>query len=247
MFKNRLILTLLIAVGGVFLLIVSLRQELEKNFDIPDWFINLLMALGLILVILEVVNIVNELIIDNKLKSETFNTRNVTEEEIDWMLDYAKGILPTLVPSKEKALNWHRRFPKAYYIVTRSVMYRRKHTIHIVEAFVITPITNEAKIQLENNRLIGGNLKESDILNTGNSTNFYIGSIVSEGYRNKAETLISISGYINAKISNSSSPVTFFTNPATKDGLRIAKKYGFEPVDPSATFGQSIYKKEFNV
>src|SRR5690554_3216745 len=102
--REKFLVGSLISYGGILLAVVSVRQEFEKYVDIPNWLAIVLISVGIFCVVLAALIPLFSFIKDYLSKEVWFHCRNITEDEIDWMLKFVSKIIPDLAPTREKAI-----------------------------------------------------------------------------------------------------------------------------------------------
>lgn len=129
---------------------------------------------------------------------------------------------------------WYSKNPNVLYAIYSLRHFGFVTKSKLVGCFSVFPVTKDAKELLERNELKGTELRATQITRPEcGAAALYIGAIGASGFRAKQETLAALLGYVHSRTNKRTHVV--FTRPITKDGMRLAKKHGFEPVLKSAS------------
>ena len=163
------------------------------------------------------------------------------------LLGFAKKFLGQ-VPTLKQVKELHNINPNAIWVVERvkENASSRITSTKTLGFFTILPLTEKAVRLVDDERLDALHFTAEHIATPKHKqAAFYIGSIAAKGFRAKAEIL----GYVRGRVEEESKDGSgiVFTRPISKDGLRLAKKYGFQPVGDNVGANElgRIYKRVF--
>lgn len=116
-----------------------------------------------------------------------------------------------------------------FKVLEKVVKYSRKRRSELVGFCTIVPMKSEAEPLLATEQLNGLRMSAEHIAAPRKQVRvLYIGSIGAQGAKPRAAVLNYVLGVMDDAAKHGVRRV--YTRPVTKDGLRVATKYGFEPV-----------------
>ena len=160
-----------------------------------------------------------------------FDVVRVGWNQIDDFYSLCKELLGEDIAEIERVRQWHRKNPDTLYTIHARKHWGLIHTNKMVGLFTVFPVTSEAKQLLQRNRLKGTEFNANHITTLDRAAAIYIGAIGARGFRARQQTLMALLGYVNSLADRNIDLV--FTHPITRDGARLAKQRGFEPVSKS--------------
>jgi hypothetical protein len=136
--------------------------------------------------------------------------------------------------------NWYERFrknPSTTFLVERLERTPDVERRELRGVFTVIPVTLEAMGLLAKNELNAVAFSPQHIVSTRKDASaIYVSVILGKDDVGKALAIRSLTDKLNAP---SARRLPVFTRPTTKDGLRLAKKFGFQPV--AAMFSDASY------
>lgn len=179
----------------------------------------------------------------------SFHIHRMKPSQMDFSIKISNKLFP-VIPTKREL--------KCIYKVNNAVCKLQYRIIKFLGLDVakytgicsIVPMTDKAKALLEAENLNGLTFTPEHISKPRQEhTCLYIGSVGAIGARAKKHILIFLEGVIDSEFGKGIDVV--FTRPTTKNGLRIAKRFGFIPVMDDAGEDElnrlyRIYKTEYD-
>lgn len=154
-------------------------------------------------------------------------------EELDGLHSFCMLIVPGGFAALELWRARYEKNPNLFYMVKAFDERRPGEEGELVGSFAVTPVTEEARGLLEQEKLKGVGFTAEHIVAPGEKpAAMYISGIVASGFPAKGITL----GFLNdlLECEAESGNCLFYTRPMSEDGLRLMGSKGFSPVDPSA-------------
>lgn len=173
--------------------------------------------------------------------------RRVKRTELRSLLAFAKKFL-NQGPSLKQVKELYSINPNTIWVaerITENASSRRR-SIKTLGFFTIIPLTDKAVRLVDEERLDALHFTSEHIAGVKDKgAALYIGSIAARGFRAKGEILGYVRGRVEEEVEQGSGVV--YTRPISKDGLRLAKKYGFQPVSDHVDANElgRIYKKTY--
>lgn len=160
--------------------------------------------------------------------------RQVKRNDLNSAYSFCKKIFSGDFSSFNTSKRWFKKNKDMFWIVEQSIQ-RGPATVNEVRGFFsIIPLTYLGKEMLLEGDIDGSNFTKEHICATNESpAALYVGAVGAKGLRAKGVALGAITSEISNNLRNHN--IEVYTTPRTKDGLRIAKKFGFEAVDGSGT------------
>lgn len=241
--KLRLVLEGSATVGVTVLAVVGMKEWIDKLWAAPSSVYKIAVIVGVGLIGLSafmgaLVYILLPIWGRAASASTQYDVVRVHSNQLDEFYALCKEVLGDEIATYDQMVRWYRKNPNVLYAV-----YALRHLGFVTKSkmvgfFSVFPVTKEAKELLQRNRLKGTELSASQITKLENAAAFYVGAIGASGFRAKQQTLAALLGYLLPLVSKKANVV--FTHPVTKDGLRLARQRGFEPVLKSSSQSDDV-------
>ena len=149
------------------------------------------------------------------------------------------------VSSIKTMKRWYDQNPMLFWVIVESKRKPAETRKRLVGYFCIIPIASETERRLRNGQLVGANLDASDIVRPRRSAAaLYLAAVVAKGRKARGAALghlhHHVTSYWDRKV-----PV-IYSRPVTKDGFRVAERYGFTPVDEEARTLGDLFERHTN-
>lgn len=155
--------------------------------------------------------------------------RAARRDEIQDLIPFYERVVGTERPSLNELKELFNANNQVFRFLEKITKQGSKKKQSIIGFCTILPVTPEAELLLANEELHGLKMTKAHILAPNKAAKaIYIGSIGGDRAAAKAAVLNYVLGLIDDCASKGVKHV--YTRPITKDGLRVAKKYGFAPV-----------------
>lgn len=217
---------------SALLLAVSVIKGTYVDPGLPDWlyqgaFILALLLLGLLMACL----LIHALLV--RMGDEVYvNFRCARRSELELLLPLYDELVGGDRPSVNQLKVVHRANENCFIFMERVRVRGVAKNATVIGFCTIVPMNAEASDLLEKNELNGLKFNKDHICSPNKKPKaVYVGSIGAKGAEAKGGVLNYVLGKLDDCADHGIKRV--FTRPVTRDGLRIARKYGFEPVDPS--------------
>lgn len=175
------------------------------------------------------------------LEPPRYQCRLVRSRELVQHHDFWERFFPGDVSSLPQNQAWYRKNDKLFWflfeVTTRGG--KRHPEPKLVGSFSIIPLTKKAAQQVAAEELVGPTLTAEHIAKGKFPSAVYIGGVVAEGFFAKAEILARLSERVE-KLREKG--ITIYTRPVTGTGLRLVKKYDFQPTNAAAAGLKHIYR-----
>lgn len=220
--------TLALSLGCAFATVGAL-EPLEVVSGVPPWAYRALIMAGVAGIGASVFFYIIYYCRNFWLPAVAYDVREAKRRELRKIWEFAAAELPER-PSWNATKRHYARIPNGFHVIERVVEMRYWTHSSIVGFLTIVPVTADGVRELLN----GVEFRESFMAPSFESSiakGLYIGSIAARGARARGEVL----GYLRAtlkQLTTSGLPIVF-TRPITKDGLRLALKNDYAPVDAS--------------
>jgi hypothetical protein len=182
---------------------------------------------------------------ERNVKGVTYRASVAARDELRTLHEFCTLMVPGGFAAFEKWLERYDRNPQIFYAITASVTRPPAADNRIVGAFAVTPLGEEARALLDAERLKGIDLKVEQITPPGEKpAAMYISGIVASGFSARGVTLEFLVSVMRREAARGNR--LFYTRPMSRDGLRVVRDYGFEPIDPAAAGKPDrIYRRGF--
>lgn len=162
------------------------------------------------------------------------NIKKVKRNELRDAYNYCEGIFGGDFSSYNQVKEWFRHSKNIFWIVEKV---KKKSNITVSEIagfFSILPLNNDGYNFVIQGKLDGRHLYTEHLSEDFESAvALYIGVIASKGRKEQGQAIASLMTSISKIQETNACPI--LTRPTTKDGLRLAKRRGFEAIDGSGT------------
>jgi hypothetical protein len=235
---NRTFLAVAAFLFATCLSLVDVQEWVAANFPwlspfLPylKWVAGILLVLLLVLTIIELVSWIFEAaarLLPSTQQNKTI--RNVKFDELPEIVEIAKEhIGPDLSLEVAKQIYNHNKNAIKKVIDTRSC--------EIVGYFCVVPLTVKGEEKVKERDLVDGTDNLSCFAKRFTKrTPVYIGSVAGKGIRGRAATLELLKAFLISKeVSHA------YARPATKHGVRLAKRYKFNAVNPHDKVELGVY------
>jgi hypothetical protein len=178
-----------------------------------------------------------------ELRGHRYVAAPAGREELPALNEFCTRIVPGGFAGLDKWLERYERNPGMFYAVRDEDAAR--DGAGPVGGFVVTPLVAEACELLDRGLLKGIDLKVEQIAPPGETpAAIYLSGIAAEGREGRAATLELMRDVIRRAVAGGTR--LLYARPMRGAGLRLIRKYGFEPIDPAAPGPfDHIYRKEF--
>jgi hypothetical protein len=173
-----------------------------------------------------------------------FKIYKLKPNQIDLIIKLSKQLLPQ-TPSKKSVKQIYKANGQMIRIQFRTIEFLGWKFSKPTGFCSIMPMKDDARALLDREELAGISFTPEHIVKpAGDKSCIYIGSIAAKGLRAKRDIILYIKGVIDTEFE--SGVECIYTRPTSKEGLTLAKRFGFEPVSSDAKFDEleRIYKLE---
>lgn len=198
----------------------------------------LITCIGIILILLIVIHwLFNKVIVIffssiGEYIDPVFRAKPASSNELKKIYDMGSELFDGGVSSIKQMKRWHRVNPTIFWVLRKSDEPRGD----IKGYFCIIPLKVKAAKMLINGDISGKDFTVDHILGpTKTPTYIYIGAIAATGFRAKGAALHKLLFHIEQLKEKGAKHV--LTNPVTRDGSRLVKKFGFECVPADGECG----------
>jgi hypothetical protein len=236
--------------GGALLALVAIKDLLDHFRSLPRYY-QFMAAAGMFIVVVAFAAAAlwfarAFLFASSRYVWTDYSVGSVWPDQLDDFHAFCGSILGDDVASLDRLRLWHQKNPATVSAIYQDHRRGLKHKRRMVGFFSVFPVTKEAKELLSLNQLKGTELIPQQIVSRGHrAAALYIGGVGAKGFRARERTLGALMGHV--AILGQKTPLVF-TRPVTKDGLRIARQQGFEPVmkgaDPSVADGAMVFVRD---
>ncbi|MEY2483041.1 MAG: hypothetical protein QOK24_1569 [Verrucomicrobiota bacterium] len=236
----------LFEVGLGILAVAALHPEIDRLAILPAWFYVGLLIIGLAFLIVGAVLWIRHFIEEHR-QEPRYSTEKLRKGDIPALRKFMVDRLGPDVLSVAETYKLYDRNPNMFFGIyeEKTPLFGFSNTRRLVGHFSLVPITEAARKLLKQNQLKGNQFTTEYITSMRKKpAGFYIGGIISGGTRARGQTMGALLGRIALEAKRKSPH--FYTRPISPDGMRLTKKYGFEPViqglpDPMATVHYKHY------
>lgn len=220
---------LIASLSGVFIAL-SLIRETKLDPGVPDFVFVFLFSAGIILFALLILLWPAYEIFYRATTEVSFAFRIAKRDELQEMLPFYGRVVGGEMPSINSLKDLHRANDHCFIFYEKTTKNDGRITREIVGFCTVVPVNRDAADLLSREELNGLRLNKTHVMKSGKKPfSIYVGSIGADGSKCRAEVLSYALGQLQVHASAGVSKV--YTRPITKAGLRIAKKYGFHPVN----------------
>lgn len=179
-----------------------------------------------------------ELIAGKLEKRTNYEHSQASEDDLKTILEFSREQLGEDIDEDVEKLmyGWYRKNPTMLWIVysvtttikksagqERTVRSRR-----VAGYFNLMPLKKKAARLVGEGKLYGSKIASDDMVTVNTKPSaIYVGGISADSPAAKAHALMAVMGRLGKQMKRG---VEIYTRPVSKDGLRLARKYGFEPV-----------------
>jgi len=158
----------------------------------------------------------------------TYGIAHVERAGLPNIHKFIRTILDDVAPF-EVFQGWYEKNPNIIQAVIKVKSKPFQVQQEIVGFFSVFPITENARLLLNQNELLGASFTADHICKPNETpAAYYIGAMGGVGWRGREATLYQLLGYVAALLRRDGKLV--YTRPMTNDGLRWARNYRFVPV-----------------
>jgi hypothetical protein len=155
--------------------------------------------------------------------------RAAKRDELQDLIPFFDRVVGTPRPSLNELKEIFNANNQVFRFLEKRTKQGRKTKSAIQGFCTLLPVTKEAAVLLARDELNGLRMSRAHIAAPGKAhKTIYIGSIGGDSPKARAAVLNYVLGHIDDCATRGVTCV--YTRPVTKDGLRVAKKYGFKPV-----------------
>lgn len=233
-------------IGGAVLALSAseVRDELEK-VGIPDRVFSASIYVGILIMLAGlIIAFLSCQLPERPIVHYEF--RRMRRKEMKTLVSFSKRFLDQ-VPTVNQVKEIYTINPNTIWVAEREAEYPSGRVkTETVGFFSIIPLTAKAVQLLNADRLDAFHFTQEHISPPKQKpAGYYIGSIAAKGFKAKAEILGYVRGQVEGELRRATGVV--FTRPVTRDGLRLAKNYGFQPVSENVGSNElgRIYQKTY--
>lgn len=236
-------LAVLLATFGSAVLAIAALKELIDHFTTLSWAYKSMLIAGIAALVASFAALGFSLILQAVSSASAVVIRSeytiamISADQLQGYHGFCRSVIGDGVASLDRVRDWYAKNPETLWAVRREQRRGLKQKSEMVGFFSVFPVTQEAKELLAKNLHKGTELVSNHIVSQGHrAAAIYIGAVGAKGFRAKERTLGALMGYL---ISRTRKTPLIFTRPVTKDGLRLTRQQGFEPVLKAAALSQS--------
>lgn len=164
--------------------------------------------------------------------SYDFKVYKLKPNQIDLVLKLSKDLLPR-TPSKKSFKKVYQANGQMIRVQFRIIDFLGWRFVKPTGFCSVMPMNETAKELLEKEELQGISFTPEHIVKPRTESScIYIGAIAAKGFRAKHDLILYLKGIIETEFDHGVDCI--FTRPTTKKGLKLAKRFGFQPVSPDA-------------
>lgn len=245
---SRDLIVWFVTIGGTILGLCGVKDQINSLYFLPNPVFSVSLYFGIVLLLAAL------LIGFGILSRSLFRRRSlVTYEDII----AERGDLEVLHSFCEQYVgphfatlsSWYNRYkknPGTFFIVKEFRRHRFKLREKLAGAFTIIPVREEARRLLERNELNAVTFSPRHIASPSEKPSaLYISGVVGSTFRSRALVLSFLKNRLQQAHERGDLPL--YTRPMTKDGLRIARAFGFTPINPAIDNQmQCIHKRQLS-
>jgi len=253
--KTRLgwaIILPLFGIGSALTVIYRQQPDIDPQHYLPPkvylgalWLGIVLIALAILLSVLRFASqglafVWHEVLL-SLFNPPRYQCRHVRHQELERHNEYWERFFPGEVSSLAQDRAWYRRNSKLFWFLFEVTTRRgaRHAEPKLVGSFSIIPLTKSAALQVAREELVGATFAAEHIGKASRRpAAVYVGGVVAEGLFAKAAILARLSEKVERL---QEKHIVIYTRPVTSDGLRLVKKYDFQPVSGATTAFRRIY------
>jgi len=162
-------------------------------------------------------------------------TRQVSRSQLKLVHDYLAKWFGSEIPPVRRMGDWHRRNNTIFQAIYRKRLSWGKTSMDLVGVFKVLPLTAEATLLLEQERVTGTTFLKEHIARKGETpASLYVGDVAGDTSQAKAEILRSLQRLVGDHID---AGIPIYTRPLTKHGARLVRKYDFSPINTDISCG----------
>lgn len=239
---------LCITIGGVLLGFCSVEDQFAGIVRLPHLLFTLLLVAATLLILVSVV------IGACLLAPFVFSGRQVPSYEVEVakrgdleeLHDFCERYVGAHFATLESWRKRHDKNPGTFFMLKEVRRKRFETKITLVGAFTIIPVNDTARRLLERDELSAVTFSSTHIAAPSErAAALYISGVIGSNFRSKGAVISFLKDRLKSEQERGNQLV--YTRPMTADGLRLAKAYGFSPVNPAImNDAERIYKKELS-
>ena len=220
-------------ISALLLAIAAIKGTLVDP-GLADWIYKGAFGLALVLLGLLFVGLLVHWLLIRMGDEVYINFRCAKRGELELLLPLYDELVGGERPSINQLKAVHRANENCFIFMERVRVRGVAKSAKVIGFCTVVPVNAEASELLEKNELNGLKFNKDHICSPSKKPkSVYVGSIGAKGAGAKGGVLNYVLGKLDDCADHGIKRV--FTRPVTRDGLRIARKYGFEPVDPSVS------------
>lgn len=194
-----------------------------------DWIFNLLFGVALVLLAILFIAVVSQPVQSWVYTDKTLTVRYAKRNELDDFLPFYQSVIGGPVPPMNEVKRMFRTNGEIIRLLERIKRGRAREDRRLVGFCSVLPLKKDAVTLLEREKLDGLKLTRLHMCTPRETpAAIYIGSIGGKGVEAKAAILNYTLGVMHDQAAHGVRCV--YTRPTTREGLRVAKQYGFAPV-----------------
>lgn len=219
----------MVTAGAAILAVISNKERIDKLVFVQPIVYDVLLIVGIVFIILApLVFAITRLSIPFNIQPQ-YDCLNVGSGQLEEIYLFCNQVLGEGIASIERVRQWYGKNHDIFYLIYERKRRSFKQTNTLVGFFAVFPVTQQAKRLLSKNQLKGTEFTADHIVARGHQpAAIYIGAVAARGFKAKERTLMALMGYVISLAVRKK--ILVYTRPISKDGLRLAKQYGFEPV-----------------
>lgn len=203
---------------------ILLYIQYEKD-NPPLWPFYVIVGVLLVSLILAIVSGLVRSYRSLELERDVFRLK---PNQMDDLLNLSKKLLPE-TPSKKEVKKIYKTNNSVIQVQVSTKKFLGYTFSRICGFFTLLPITDEARGLLEEEKLSGLRMTPDHVLKERSEPEYvYLGSIASKGFRARHDLIQYVRGVVNQCFQQGVRAI--YTRPTTQSGLRLAKRFDFEPV-----------------
>jgi len=218
--------TLLFSLAAFLAMILPLVVYIYfRSEDPPLWPYVLVLSVFLLSFIVALIAGIKEVIASIEFRREVFR---MEYNQIDAVIELSKTLLPE-TPIKKDLKRVYRSNNRIIRVQVKIRSFLGLNFSKICGFCSLLPLTKEAANLVHTENLLGLRFTPDHILSSHKDAQFlYLGSIAAIGLRDRREMIFYVKGAIDQAFERGVKAI--YTRPTTRQGLKLAQRFEFEPV-----------------
>jgi len=235
-----------VTLGALMITICGVKDQFVTILRLPPVVLTLILIVGVLLILVATaigIILFLPLIIQHR-SLRTFEPVMAERGDLETLHEFCEKYMGSHFATLESWRKRHEKNPGTFFMVKEFRKGRFKSQEKLVGAFTIIPVTELARELLERGDLSAVTFSPQHVASPLEpAAALYISGLVGSNFKSRGFVL----SYLVSRLRTEQGLGNhlLYTRPMTTDGLRLAKRYGFYPVNPTVTDqANRIYKKD---